>query len=184
MKFTKREKILLYILACVVIFSAGLYLLILPAFENQAELIAEIDGARTAENEMKTKIQISEQIEERIIKTRGEVTALSSGLYGTMPNYEVDKIITLLLVKHNLRQSSLLITEPVQSGTESIFIVSRYVNIQIVGTMNDILGLISEVDSIQSIRLIAFYVDFEEEGIIGVSVNLEVFMYAANEMPE
>jgi len=181
MKLSKREKILLYILACIVIFSGGLYLLILPAFEKQTELTTEIDSYRTIQNEMEIQIQLSDNIQEQIIKANDEITVLSSDLYTMMPNYDIDVIITSMLNKHNLNQSSLLISDPTTSETNDNCIQSKYVNIQITGVISDVSEFINEIDDIQSIHIITFYMDFVENDKINISMSLEVFMYETND---
>ena len=181
-KLTKREKILLYILTCLVIFSVGIYFFILPSVEEITDLEQQLKNARSIQDETKTMLQTSEQIKERIDSLSVEITDLSSDLFGLMHNFQIDKTITDLLTKNNIRQSNLTVTVPNETDSSSVQI--RYVNVELKGNLSDMIKLIDNIYELESVRINAFSIDFSEEDIINASLSLEVFMYATDKSVE
>ena len=111
-KLTKREKILLYILACVVIFVGAFYLFINPALNEEIDLKAELNEAKIQKQEMSIKIKFAETLNSLINSNSEEIAALSADLYPMMSNDQIDSIITKQLLKNNLNSSRIYITKP------------------------------------------------------------------------
>ena len=181
-KLTKREKILLYILACVIIFAVGFYLFILPAAEHQTDIKAELESARFYKLEMSTKIEVNKELIKRIEKTKNEINDLSSDFYQYITNAEIDKIINKILNENSMSPNSLIITVPKTAEDDKGYIQIRYVSVQISGNLTDLLNIFDYVSSQKAIRIAAFSMDSTEGETISISLDFEVFMYAGNEL--
>ncbi|HBL84801.1 MAG: hypothetical protein A2Y17_01580 [Clostridiales bacterium GWF2_38_85] len=181
-KLTKREKILLYILAFVIIFAIGFYLFILPAVEHQTDIKTELESARFYKLEMSTKIEVNKELINRIEKTKNEIDDLSSELYQYISNAEIDSIITNILYENNMQPNSLIITVPKTAEDDNGYIQTRYVSVQISGNLNDLLNIFDYISSQKTIRIAAFSMDSTEGEPISISLDFEVFMYAGNEL--
>lgn len=108
---SKREKTLIYILICMVVFIGGLLLLVLPTFENYST-------AKTANDDAKAQLQITKAsmpdystLDENVTKLKKELNEVKKYFYNEMDKEDLDQIITQIAVEHNLTPVNLSMSE-------------------------------------------------------------------------
>ncbi|WP_416325816.1 hypothetical protein [[Eubacterium] hominis] len=108
---SKREKTLIYILICMVVFIGGLLLLVLPTFENYST-------AKTANDDAKAQLQITKAsmpdystLDENVTKLKKELNEVKKYFYNEMDKEDLDQIITQIAVEHNLIPVNLSMSE-------------------------------------------------------------------------
>lgn len=111
MKFTKRERVLLYILLCLVLVLGGVFFLILPSFEKYNNLKATHQTAELELESARASIIDYTDLDKQIKKTAKELKAIKNKFYAEMDKEEVDDLVTESAVNHNLVPTSLSISE-------------------------------------------------------------------------
>lgn len=187
-KLSKREKVLLFFLACVIIIAGSLKFLIIPSIEEMNEIQTQIDEAKNIEISMKSKIANQELVQSNISKTIEEINSLSEGFYPVLENNEIDSIITELLVANNLVPKSLFISTAAdtipsasdESSSADSSIKRCFVSVNVSGAFSDLSDLIAEVNKLEALRISSFNIDGslgDTVGIVSISIDFEVFMY-------
>ncbi|MEI7884738.1 MAG: hypothetical protein WCI30_05250 [Clostridia bacterium] len=172
-KLKKSEKMLLYILACVVIFTCGSYFLVTPMLQqynaNQEALALALDDKMQMELTNPTlassKATIS-QLEKK-------VTELEQNISVPMENYEIDRLITGMSLKRNLAAQSLLLSAAVPSAEATAPAVvtgettaaavatpqllnTVQISLSVSGTESDMMLLADDFAKMPQIKLVAF----------------------------
>ncbi|HAN21667.1 MAG TPA: hypothetical protein DCP51_08360 [Clostridiales bacterium] len=186
---TKREKVLLYILSLVIIFSSSMYFLIMPSMQNLDNLRIELDEAKLNKLDMSAKLNNLEYIQDRIIKTKEEINSHSSKFYPYMENNEIENLITDILIEHNMPPRSLSIDDSIklldpsldQSQTIAVYVTKTYVSTSVQGSFEDLKNLIGDIAELDSIRISAFTTEGNMEELITFSIDFEVFTYVDEE---
>lgn len=111
MKLTKREKVLLYILLCMVIFIGGAFLLVMPTMEKNNTLKNEkIAAQMDLDTTRASKIEYP-NLENEIKVTSKELKEIKDKMYGSLKKEDIDALITEMAVNHALVPVSLSISE-------------------------------------------------------------------------
>lgn len=111
MKLTKREKTLLYILLCVIVFVGGIFLLIMPAFQKSLTLENSYQTAKSKLQETKASVKNYDNLDQEIEEINQRLSSITAKFYSTMEYEDVDKIVTELALNHYLEPTSLNIAE-------------------------------------------------------------------------
>lgn len=111
MKLTKREKKLLYILLCVMIFVGGIFLLIMPTLQKGLVLQSEYQAAESQRKKAKAAIPDYSNLDEQIKEIGERLGVITDKYYGALKIEDVDKLITELSQNHNLEPTTLLVSE-------------------------------------------------------------------------
>ncbi|MEG0710045.1 MAG: hypothetical protein RR481_07400 [Longicatena sp.] len=119
MKLTKREKTLLYILLCMVIFVGGAFLLVMPALEKNNTLKAEYEMQKIELQSAKASVVDYKDLDKSIKETSAKLVEVEGKFYKIMKNEDVDNLITTLTIAHGLTPTSLQISEVVEEEVMS-----------------------------------------------------------------
>ncbi|MEG0328791.1 MAG: hypothetical protein RR624_00030 [Longicatena sp.] len=119
MKLTKREKTLLYILLCMVIFVGGAFLLVMPALEKNNTLKAEYEMQKIELQSTKASVVDYKDLDKSIKETSAKLVEVEGKFYKIMKNEDVDNLITSLTIAHGLTPASLQISEVVEEEVMS-----------------------------------------------------------------
>ncbi|MEG1474421.1 MAG: hypothetical protein RSC10_01615 [Longicatena sp.] len=119
MKLTKREKTLLYILLCMVIFVGGAFLLVMPALEKNNTLKAEYEMQKIELQSTKASVVDYKDLDKSIKETNAKLVEVEGKFYKIMKNEDVDNLITTLTIAHGLTPTSLQISEVVEEEVMS-----------------------------------------------------------------
>lgn len=123
MKLTNREKILLYILVCVIILVVGIFLLIMPAINNHNTLKSEKEAAQLELAAVeKNKVDYSD-LDKNIKKVSTDLSEIKKKFYTSMKKEDIDKLITNLCITEGLDPVSLTISD---KSSETIVSYSEY----------------------------------------------------------
>ncbi|MGI5891673.1 MAG: hypothetical protein ACOX7H_02895 [Bacillota bacterium] len=106
-KLTNREQSMIFALIFLILFLVMLYLFIFPTMEKYTAIQEEVDQIKIKEMQMRQVIENSEQTQTQIISLRKEIADKSTDYYKPMPNDRIDHMITGMLLKNNLKSSSL-----------------------------------------------------------------------------
>ena len=78
---TKREKILLYVLLCIVVFAGGLFWMLLPALEKHNTLKAEYDTAQLELQSVKASMIDYGDLDKQLKETSEELKNIKNKFY-------------------------------------------------------------------------------------------------------
>lgn len=110
-KFSKRERVLIYIMSCFIIAFVFGFLLILPARKayNKAD---ERKGNLQVEKQTKQyEISDLENREKQLSSLLDEINSLKGNFYPEMTNDQVEYLVSNLMLKYSLKPQSLAIAE-------------------------------------------------------------------------
>lgn len=108
---TKREKILLYALLCVIIIVGGFFYMVMPAMEKHGDLQAEKDSAEMELISTKASIPNYGELDKEIKDANKELKTIKKKFFEALKKEDVDKTITKLALEHSLVPTSLTITD-------------------------------------------------------------------------
>lgn len=120
-KLTKREKTLLYILGCFLIATAGIYLILLPAYNRYAVIHDQYLEAQSTQMSMEAAIGSIPDLETALDENRGTVLTLESSYSDPLTNEALDQLLTALCMNYSLSPQILSITSNGES-TVPVFV--------------------------------------------------------------
>lgn len=110
-KLTKREKVLLYMLAVFGIVVVGVCLLITPALEKSDEINTMIDDAYLEKADIDSTIMIENGLREDIVQFNKDIDELRTSFLMPMTSDDLDRYITGLMMSSGLVSEALTIIE-------------------------------------------------------------------------
>lgn len=108
---SKREKTLIYILVCMIIFIGGIFLLVLPSFEQYSKAKSAYDEASDQLVITKASVPDYTTLDANVKKVKKELEAIRKNFYEEMNKEDLDQEITQLVVEHNLVPVNLSMSE-------------------------------------------------------------------------
>lgn len=99
---TKREKVLLYILLCIIIVVGGFLLFNYASDGKHTDLQAKKDTAEMELISTKASIPRYDDLDKEIKEASKELKAIKAKFYDNLKKEDVDKIITKLAIDHYL----------------------------------------------------------------------------------
>ena len=190
---TKREKILLYVLLCIVVFAGGLFWMLLPALEKHNTLKAEYDTAQLELQSAKaSKIDYGD-LDKQLKETSEELKNIKNKFYEEMNKEDVDNLITSMTIEHGLTPVSLSIAEVDQ---EDILSYTEYqlqqkkgsssknkdgkltvynVNLSVSGAITDVQTLVDDVRTTKSLKVSGITYS-EEDDEKTTTITFKLFM--------
>lgn len=108
---SKREKILLYILGCLLIFVVGWYLLLMPALANKNKLEETYASLQTGYQRDVQTAALYDNIDQNIKDGLASLEFYKEQFYPMTTTDEIDKLLTTLVQKHGLVPISLGLEE-------------------------------------------------------------------------
>ncbi len=152
-KLSKREQILLYLLAAVVIIAAGVMLLIEPQLEAADALTNDILAKQTQLSGMQQQIAQLEQLETAVNASRDDILALSEKFLPKMTNDALDRYITGLIQSKGLTALSLAMSEDTESDIASNAIKIVKVEITASGYLAQFISLVETAGETDGLRI-------------------------------
>lgn len=104
---TKREKVLVYILLCVVIIICGTFLFVLPAIEKHSQLNSEYQQIQIKLAQTKSKVPDYTNLKKNIKTVQKDLKNIKAKYYGNLKKEDIDKEITGIAIKNGLTPVSL-----------------------------------------------------------------------------
>lgn len=199
---TKREKTLIYILICMIVFIGGLLLLVLPSFENYA-------SAKAANVEAQTQLQLTKasmpdysNLDENEKKLKKELDEIKKYFYNEMDKEDLDQIITQIAVEHNLTPVNLSMSEITEesvmnyedylksqskeetsttndnnetattSTTGKVYSVSLLVQ----GSVLDVQQLVNDANQTYSMKIASVQYSEQQEDVKQMTITFKIYM--------
>ena len=190
---TKREKILLYVLLCIVVFAGGLFWMLLPALEKHNTLKAEYDTAQLELQSVKASMIDYGDLDKQLKETSEELKNIKNKFYEEMNKVVVDNLITSMTIEHGLTPVSLSIAEADQ---EDILSYTEYqlqqkkgsssknkdgklkvynVNLSVSGAITDVQTLVDDVRTTKSLKVSGITYS-EEDDEKTTTITFKLFM--------
>ena len=110
-KLTKQEMTLIISLLTVIIWVAGIMLVIKPNIEANSEMKEKLESAEFRKDEVDRKLASEPTIKENIANARTEMYTTLEDFFSTTENYDVDQYIMPYLVSNGLTIKSMAIAD-------------------------------------------------------------------------
>ncbi len=182
-KLTKREIILLYLLAIVVIVGGIGYFLVIPAMNTSTELDTAIENAGLNLRFMQNTVDSESDYDESIANAKKSLDICSKSFFPAMTNDDIDKYVTGLIQKSGLVAHSLNIEELTSEETGSGLVTRKSIEVTCVGRRNGFIKLSDTIYDTPSVVLTGFSLigsDAEGSEILdafNISFTLQLAMY-------
>lgn len=150
-KLSKREKILLYLLAVVAVVAGMVGLVINPLTEKSDRLDTDINTAIMTQSEMQALILSRSDIEEDIASYNARINEMESSFLKVMTNDDLDRYITGLLQSNGLVAASLAIAAGEEQNAPGI--AQYYVRVTAGGQLSQFVSLADQVATTAGIRI-------------------------------
>lgn len=191
MKLSKREIILLIILAFMLLFIVGVQRILIPIYEQYQDDKQQIALMQASYTSLKRQVDQSEVIMTRLSEAQLEAAQLASQYEAVMVNYDADHYLYDLMEKHRLKAWTLEIQDPadrpemtyVPGGTmlaEGVDpaevpytpIQATTMKVELEGSWQQIFDFMTEVETYPSrIRIASFEVEDVSDAKNGTSVK-------------
>ncbi|MEA4823889.1 MAG: type II secretion system protein GspM [Clostridiaceae bacterium] len=107
-KLTRREKVLLYILALVIVLAGGVYFLVTPAIDAREAAIADVEAARIEYTELRGQADLRAGLESAIQEAYNKITPYAAHFgYAPMSSAGLDRLLTNLLINYGMTPADL-----------------------------------------------------------------------------
>jgi len=183
LKLTNREKVLLVILALVTGVFLALLFIIQPSVEKLIEAQGRLDEVKQTKGEMVAKIGSLEATESDIFSIGEEMDSILETYLPVKENYELEALITDIVVSHGMMPARLLISgapvpiHPTGSrDAEPTGIVKAQVSVSVEGTLDSLAELIGFAEQYKYLQIASFAVG-SDTGQTEISLDFEVLMY-------
>lgn len=201
---TKREKFLLYILLCVIIFVVGVFLLCIPAVNKYTDLSAQADTVNAQYQTLKASVVDYSGLEKKIKDAQNDYKKQIEKFYvaNDMKPEDVDNLITSLAVSHGLTPTALNISE---ITSEEVINYSEYlekqkkeaegnteqstapvneanslkvynVSLKVKGTVSALQRLVNDANSSKSLQIESVNYSEQEDEDKDMTVTFKLFM--------
>ncbi len=110
MKLSQREAVLLFVLGIIVVIFVGLNFLIKPAIAHNAQKRNSYDELNVSYTQMQADIKLLGTIDQQITQQYSNAIAAAYPLSLSIEQYEIDRYITNLVKKNNIKQTSIKIS--------------------------------------------------------------------------
>jgi Tfp pilus assembly protein PilO len=181
-RLTNREKLLLCILAIAAGAFLALMYIIQPSVEILLEAERQLEETKQMKNEMSSKINSLHTTQSDISEIYKDIESILESYLPIMENYEIEALITHILVRYSLEPIRLTIAgSPIPITTENpehepAGIAKAQVNVSTVGTLENLAELIGYTEQHKPIRIAAFAVG-SDTGSTNISLDFEVLMH-------
>lgn len=188
---TKREKILLYVLFCIIIFACGIFWMLLPALEKHNTLKADYENAQFELQSAKASIIEYGDLDKQIKEVSKELENIKSKFYENLKKEDVDQLITSMTLEHALTPVSLSISDAEKEDVMSYTVFEKQqkkgassnkkdgelhvynVNLSVSGTIADVQTMVDDVRTTKSLKISGVtYTENDEENTIAIVFKL------------
>ena len=166
---SKREKILLFVVAMILILYLAIQFAIVPLYNRYFDDIDERNDLRYESSIVEMEIANISTIRQSHVSAQEQLLRIKQEYPLLIPNEEIDPILTNLCLSNGLIPSTLLFTgsfgapvieeeEPAPNREEKkeepeYLLTIVTVSMNVTGSYRSLLGLLAEVDSLQYIRI-------------------------------
>lgn len=197
-QLSKRERMLLYILICMVVFIGGIFLLVMPSFEKYTTAKSSRDTAVQVLASTKKNMPDYTDVDEKLKTSEEALEKVKKLFYSEMEKEDVDQIITSFTVQHNLNPVNLNInsitTEDVisyedyvasqdksESSTEekpeSTVSAKVYdVSLTVTGTVEDVQQLVNDANNTYSMKIASVQYSNQIELVKQMTITFKIYM--------
>ncbi|MEG1427405.1 MAG: hypothetical protein RSC76_06920 [Oscillospiraceae bacterium] len=110
-KMTKRDKMLLYVMSIVLVAFGFIWFLILPQLNRSAELELSVTQLESQKLPMEAAVMGIDGMNKTVASAKAQLEEKWQGFYPKMENYQIDKILTGIMIEdHHLRVENLSIS--------------------------------------------------------------------------
>lgn len=192
MKFTKREKVLLYILLCIILIVGSVFLLILPSYDKYNDLKTEHQNAQLELQSTRASIIDYTDLDKQIKKTSKELKQVKNKFYSEMEKEEVDSMITNMVIEHGLTPSSLSVTDAANENVISYKAFTKNknatsdksgnqlkvynVNMTVSGTISNLQTLVNDANKSKTLKVASVNYSEQNSDEKEMNVTFKVFM--------
>lgn len=192
MKFTKREKVLLYILLCIILIVGSVFLLILPSYDKYNDLKTEHQNAQLELQSTRASIIDYTDLDKQIKKTSKELKQVKNKFYSEMEKEEVDSMITNMVIEHGLTPSSLSVTDAANENVISYKTFTKNknatsdksenqlkvynVNMTVSGTITNLQTLVNDANKSKTLKVASVNYSGQDSDEKEMTITFKVFM--------
>ena len=199
---SKREKTLIYILVCMIVFIGGIFLLVLPSFEQYSKAKSAYDEASDQLVITKASVPDYTTLDANVKKVKKELEEIRKSFYEEMNKEDLDQEITQLVVEHNLVPVNLSMseiaseevmnyeaylksqtkeqgtsskekkTETTKKTTEKVYNVTMVVQ----GTVQDVQSLVNDANKTYSMKIGSVQYSEQQEDTKQMTITFKVYM--------
>lgn len=199
---SKREKTLIYILVCMIVFIGGIFLLVLPSFEQYSKAKSAYDEASDQLVITKASVPDYTTLDANVKKVKKELEEIRKSFYEEMNKEDLDQEITQLVVEHNLVPVNLSMseiaseevmnyevylksqtkeqntsttenkTETAKKTTAKVYNVTMVVQ----GTVQDVQSLVNDANKTYSMKIGSVQYSEQQEDTKQMTITFKVYM--------
>lgn len=199
---SKREKTLIYILVCMIVFIGGIFLLVLPSFEQYSKAKSAYDEASDQLVITKASVPDYTTLDANVKKVKKELEKIRKSFYEEMNKEDLDQEITQLVVEHNLVPVNLSMseiaseevmnyetylksqtkeqstsstekkTETAKKTTAKVYNVTMVVQ----GTVQDVQSLVNDANKTYSMKIGSVQYSEQQEDTKQMTITFKVYM--------
>lgn len=199
---SKREKTLIYILVCMIVFIGGIFLLVLPSFEQYSKAKSAYDEASDQLVITKASVPDYTTLDANVKKVKKELEEIRKSFYEEMNKEDLDQEITQLVVEHNLVPVNLSMseiaseevmnyetylksqtkeqgtsssenkTETTKKTTAKVYNVTMVVQ----GTVQDVQSLVNDANKTYSMKIGSVQYSEQQEDTKQMTITFKVYM--------
>lgn len=199
---SKREKTLIYILVCMIVFIGGIFLLVLPSFEQYSKAKSAYDEASDQLVITKASVPDYTTLDANVKKVKKELEEIRKSFYEEMNKEDLDQEITQLVVEHNLVPVNLSMseiaseevmnyeaylksqtkeqgtsskenkTETTKKTTAKVYNVTMVVQ----GTVQDVQSLVNDANKTYSMKIGSVQYSKQQEDTKQMTITFKVYM--------
>lgn len=153
-KLTKREKVLLYFLAVVLLGAGLLYFAVIPAADAGTEADASLEEQEMTLGLMEDAVSMVSTREAAAAQAAARVESLAGSFRPACDNEELDRFITGMLQTRNLEIQQLIIEDGVAGSADCLTRIP--VSVTAVGSWADFTALSQDIADTMGVRLASF----------------------------
>lgn len=196
---SKREKTLIYILVCMIVFIGGIFLLVLPSFEQYSKAKSAYDEASDQLVITKASVPNYTTLDENVKKVKKELDEMRKNFYEEMDKEDLDQEITQLVVEHNLVPVNLSMSEiaseevmnyedyiksknsentkdekkvTISTTSAKVYAVTMVVQ----GTVQDVQALVNDANKTYSMKIGSVQYSEQQEDTKQMTITFKVYM--------
>lgn len=196
---SKREKTLIYILVCMIVFIGGIFLLVLPSFEQYSKAKSAYDEASDQLVITKASVPNYTTLDENVKKVKKELDEMRKNFYEEMDKEDLDQEITQLVVEHNLVPVNLSMSEiaseevmnyedyiksknsentknenkvTISTTSAKVYAVTMVVQ----GTVQDVQALVNDANKTYSMKIGSVQYSEQQEESKQMTITFKVYM--------
>lgn len=195
---SKREKVLLYVLLCLIIVVGGVFMMVLPAMQRHNELSSDHASAEMSLQQAKASIIDYGSLDKDIKKATSELTKVKKKFFTTMAKEDVDALITQMAIEHNLVPESLNINDtesenvvdykeylkllesgktPTKAEENSTNVMKVYnVSLSVTGSIADVQTLVNDANKTQTLKIASVSYSEQREEQKTIAVTFKIYM--------